>query len=530
MGADRRRYLPGILLFFAALYLFSLLLPGEVVVDVHAISHGPGPGHWLGTDHLGRDVLHRLLLGSRSFFLPGLVAAAGAVSLGTTSGALAGFFGGKLGGALRYLHTVLSAVPSFVLALLIVTIFSTQGQPIWVLAVACILSEAPRVGEAVWAFVDTLRRQEFVLALHAHGIGRFRILLHHILWVNGRRLLQRHFLSVFGTFLVLEVSLSYLELSGTPPNSWGNMIAFELGQSQGNPVAWLAPALLVWLGIFLCAPATYRRWPRPLPPVSLGGSPPSELSGTALQLSGISIVCKDGPLVTDASWQVRAGELVALVGPSGSGKSLTVRAALGLLPVGLLRSGGTVRLVHEGQDSQLRSEADFEKVRGSWIGLVDQDSRASLDPTSAVGAQLSRAAALAGQDENPLPWLQKAGFAQPEVVAGLYPHQLSGGMAQRVAIAMVLARGSRFILADECTSGLDTSIQKQILEELVRLRALGHGVLLVTHDLRILPGLADRIVVLEGGRTVEEAAELGALKLGGKALLDATVRIAGGRL
>jgi ABC-type dipeptide/oligopeptide/nickel transport system ATPase component len=77
---------------------------------------------------------------------------------------------------------------------------------------------------------------------------------------------------------------------------------------------------------------------------------------------------------------------------------------------------------------------------------------------------------------------------------------------------------------------LDTSIQKQILEELVRLRALGHGVLLVTHDLRILPGLADRIVVLEGGRTVEEAAELGALKLGGKALLDATVRIAGGRL
>ncbi|HNH48067.1 MAG TPA: ATP-binding cassette domain-containing protein, partial [Myxococcota bacterium] len=510
-----RRLLPSPLLIFAALYLFSFLLPGEIAVDVEAISEGPGAVHWLGTDHLGRDVLHRLLLGSRSFFLPGLGAAVGAVSLGTASGALAGFFGGKVAELLRYLHTVLSSVPSFVLALLVVTIFSTRGQPLPVLAAACILSEAPRVGEAVWAFVDTLRRQEFVLALQAHGIGRFRILLYHVLWVNGRFLLLRHFLSVFGTFLVLEVSLSYLELSGTPPNSWGNMIAFELGQSQGNLLAWMAPALLVWLGIFLSVPTAFRRGPAPLPPVVIPATEAPEGAGTCLQLHQISIVCGSGPLVTDASWQVRAGELVALVGPSGSGKSLTVRAALGLLPVGLQRRGGTVRLSHDGQSHLLRSEVDFEKVRGSWIGLVDQDSRASLDPTSEIGAQLSRAAALAGQDENPLPWLQKAGFSQPERVAGLYPHELSGGMAQRAAIAMVLARGSRFILADECTSGLDASVQKQILEELARLRSQGHGVLLVTHDLRILPGLADRIVVLEGGKTVEEAAELAALRLSG---------------
>lgn len=529
METDRRPH-AGPLLFFAAVYLFSLLLPAEIAVDVQAISQRPTSGHWLGTDHLGRDVLHRLLVGSQSFFLPGLGAALGAVSLGATSGAIAGFFGGTPARLLRYLHTVLSSVPSFVLALLILTIFSTRGQPLAVLAAACILSEAPRVGEAVWAFVDTLRRQEFVLALEAHGIGKFRILLYHVLWVNGRALLQRHFLSVFGTFLVLEVSLSYLELSGTPPNSWGNMIAFELGQSQGNPVAWMAPALLVWLGIFLSLPTAFRRGPAPLAPAVTPSSASTETAGTSLQLHQISIACGNSPLVTDASWQVHAGELVALVGPSGSGKSLTVRAALGLLPAGLQRRSGAVRLVHDGTCHLLRSEEDFEKVRGSWIGLVDQDSRASLDPTSDIGAQLSRAAALAGQDENPLLWLQKAGFPHPEQVAGMYPHELSGGMAQRAAIALVLARGSRFILADECTSGLDASVQRQILDELVRLRAQGHGVLLVTHDLRLLPGLADRIVVLEAGKTVEEVAELASLRLGGKTLLDATARIAGGRL
>ena len=518
------------LLFFAVVYLFSLFLPAEIAVDVQAISRGPTAGHWLGTDHLGRDVLHRLLVGSQSFFLPGLAAAVGAVVLGGASGAVAGFFGGTAARLLRYLHTVLSSVPSFVLALLIVTIFSTRGQPLPVLAAACILSEAPRVGEAVWAFVDTLRRQEFVLALEAHGIGRFRILLYHVLWVNGRFLLQRHFLSVFGTFLVLEVSLSYLELSGTPPNSWGNMIAFELGQSQGNALAWMAPALLVWLGIFLSLPTAYRRGPAALPPAVTSAVGATDTTGTSLQLDHISVVCASGPLVTDASWKVQAGELVALVGPSGSGKSLTVRAALGLLPAGLQQRSGAVRLVHDGKCDLLRREEDFEKVRGSWIGLVDQDSRASLDPTSDIGAQLSRAAALAGQDEDPLPWLQKAGFARPDQVAGLYPHELSGGMAQRAAIALVLARGSRFILADECTSGLDASVQKQILDELVRLRGHGHGVLLVTHDLRLLPGLADRIVVLEGGKTVEEVAELASLRLDGKALLDATARIAGGRL
>jgi peptide/nickel transport system ATP-binding protein len=165
------------------------------------------------------------------------------------------------------------------------------------------------------------------------------------------------------------------------------------------------------------------------------------------------------------------------------------------------------------------------------VGYLPQNARSSLNPVWRIGRQVSRCCKLQGIAPDPLPWLRKAGFEDPERVARLYPHELSGGMAQRASIALVLARGSRFILADEPTTGLDPTVQERILKEILRLRDSGVGILFITHDLRIVPQIADHLLVMHDGRLVEkvEGCALNTLQSEpAKALWSATERIAGG--
>ncbi len=231
-------------------WAIALVAPYDVVADVDPTraSLGASAAHWLGTDHLGRDVGWRLLLGSRAFVAPGLVTAAIAGGVGTLAGALGGWFGGPVASGVRYVFTVFASVPRFVFVLLAGAIFGADAT---VLAVATGIACAPAVGEAVTARLDALRRAEFVLALRAHGIPEARILLFHLLWVNARGLVARQVLQAFGFFLVLETTLSYLGGFGVqePTPSWGNMLAFEFGIPDGNVLAWLAPAVAIWAGI-----------------------------------------------------------------------------------------------------------------------------------------------------------------------------------------------------------------------------------------------------------------------------------------
>ncbi|MFZ5475513.1 MAG: ATP-binding cassette domain-containing protein [Myxococcota bacterium] len=251
---------------------------------------------------------------------------------------------------------------------------------------------------------------------------------------------------------------------------------------------------------------------------------------TELVARGLRVAAGDRVLVHDASFRVGGGELVALVGSSGSGKTVTARALVGLLPFSPGRVAG--ELVLRDDDATLRpsTEADFRVVRGAWVGLLWQDARGALDPLWTVGRQVEEAARLSGAAEPVAAWLGRAGFADAARVARLYPHELSGGMAQRAAIAVALARRSRFLVADEPTTGLDPSVQRGILAGLRGLCESGIGVLFITHDLRILPGFADRVLVMDGGRIVEEAAHPAALVGAGRALVEATRRVAGGVL
>jgi ABC-type glutathione transport system ATPase component len=223
-------------------------------------------------------------------------------------------------------------------------------------------------------------------------------------------------------------------------------------------------------------------------------------------LDGLQVSCGPKTLVQDASLTVCAGQVVGLVGASGSGKTLTARSLLGMVPQLLtvqarlqVHHGAIVHQPYEGPPGGLQRR--FRALRGPVLGLLPQDAGNSLDPFRTVGALVRRAA----RGADPSSFLERAGFRSPDAsLLGSYPHELSGGMAQRVALATVLATGSRFIIADEPTTGLDASVQRQLVLHLSALaRDEGLGVLVVSHDLRWLGALAHAVHVMHEGRLVE---------------------------
>jgi oligopeptide/dipeptide ABC transporter ATP-binding protein len=232
-----------------------------------------------------------------------------------------------------------------------------------------------------------------------------------------------------------------------------------------------------------------------------------------LDVRGLTVTFRTvaGPVhaVNGIDLEVRAGEIVGLVGESGSGKSVTSRAVMGLLPPRTSRIGGSVRL----GDRELVGlpESRYRRVRGEQIAMIFQDPLTALDPLYRAGEQvaealrfhfrLSRDAARA----RTLELFEAVGLPDPPTVQDRYPHELSGGMRQRVMIAMALACEPELLIADEPTTALDVTVQAQILDLLRSLvRKRGMALLFITHDLGVVRELCERAVVLYAGRVAEE--------------------------
>jgi peptide/nickel transport system ATP-binding protein len=215
--------------------------------------------------------------------------------------------------------------------------------------------------------------------------------------------------------------------------------------------------------------------------------------------------------VDGVSFQLNRGETLALVGESGCGKSLTSLALLQLVPPpGRIDEASVIRL-GDTDVVALRGEA-LRRIRGRRIGMIFQDPMTSLNPVFTVGDQIAEGILAhfklprSEARERALKLLQEVGIADPEERLKAYPHQLSGGMRQRVMIAIALAAEPEILVADEPTTALDVTVQAQILEVLDRLRSSrGMAVLLITHDLGIVAGRADRVAVMYAGQIVEEA-------------------------
>ncbi|MBE2274827.1 MAG: ABC transporter ATP-binding protein [Rhodobacteraceae bacterium] len=229
-----------------------------------------------------------------------------------------------------------------------------------------------------------------------------------------------------------------------------------------------------------------------------------------LQLEAVSVAIGTVPLLDGIGLSLERGRILGLVGESGSGKSLTAMAAMGLLPlIGGRVTGGAVRF--DGQDIGAMTDAQRRALRGGRIGFVTQNPMTALDPVQRIGEQvdvvsrlhlgLSHRAARA----RTLELLTRLRIPEAEAVAEAWPHQLSGGMKQRIVIAMALAGEPELIIADEPTTALDVTVQAQIIQILGALvRDRGLALLLITHDMGVVAQVCDRVAVLYAGRLAEE--------------------------
>ncbi|MEC8435773.1 MAG: ABC transporter ATP-binding protein, partial [SAR324 cluster bacterium] len=237
---------------------------------------------------------------------------------------------------------------------------------------------------------------------------------------------------------------------------------------------------------------------------------PAESSLLEVRNLRVDFPTRRGTLVAvdDVSFEIKAGEVLGVVGESGAGKSLTGAAIIGLLePPGRI-SEGEVRLA--GKRIDYLSQDQIRQIRGREIGMVFQDPLTSLNPLFRIGEQLTETLQThADLDEKSarkqaIDWLAEVGIPSPEVRIDQYPHQFSGGMRQRVVIALALCANPKLIIADEPTTALDVSIQAQIISLLRRLcREHGTAVMLITHDMGVIAETADRVAVMYAGRLVE---------------------------
>lgn len=213
--------------------------------------------------------------------------------------------------------------------------------------------------------------------------------------------------------------------------------------------------------------------------------------------------------VRGVSFDLEEGETLAIVGESGSGKSVTTSAIMGLLPKpqAIIKSG---QILFQGEDLLKKSEKEMQKIRGKEISMVFQDPLSSLNPTMKIGNQImeglikhqhmSRREA----KEKAIELLDKVGIPYPEIRVNQYPHQFSGGMRQRVVIAIALACNPKILIADEPTTALDVTIQAQILDLMKEIqRETKTSIIFITHDLGVVANVADRVAVMYAGKIVE---------------------------
>jgi peptide/nickel transport system permease protein len=328
--------------------------------------------------------------------------------------------------------------------------------------------------------------------------------------------------------VVLEAGLSFLGLGVVPPTpSWGLMVRGARETMSQSPLLLVWPCLALTLTILalntFCDrlrdaldPHAQRR-PRRLAlheRLLPGLFPVADTGRAVLAVQGLTveIATPGGPIrpVREVSLQVDAGETLAIVGESGSGKSVTGLALLGLLPPAARVVAGAA--LFEGQQDLLRlTQADLRRLRGNRLAMVFQDPMSALNPVHRVGAQIAEAIRVharvpAGElAERVTGLLRRVGIPAPEQRARAFPHELSGGMRQRVMIASAIANGPRLLIADEPTTALDVTIEAQVLELLAELqRSEGLGMIFITHSLPVVAQIADRVCVMYAGEVLEQ--------------------------
>ncbi len=537
---------------------FFVLPYDPAAMDLHARCAGPSWAHLFGTDSFGRDIFSRVLVGARMTFLVGAASIAIGAFVGTLIGAFTGYFGGPLDEILMRVNDALASIPSVLLALVLVSIFgSGKYMVIWTLGIVFIPSFA-RVarGEFLGA-----KEKDYVKNAKLMGAKPLRVMFVHVL-PNTLSIMLSSITVGFNNAVLAEAGLSYLGIGAQPSDiSLGRMLAEAQGYLFTAPWYALAPGLTIVitvLGFSLIneALSTGGAAAKPVPGkkklAKLLAKAAEERKAAALekqsgQTEGQAentkeskpVLCEKSnssaaPLlsvnhlsvgfyengawdyvVNDSGFTVAPGEIVGIVGESGSGKSMTALALMGLLKKNGYVTGGSI--VFDDRELTAFSPEEYQEIRGMKMSMVFQEPMTSLNPVMKIGEQVEELIKLHGlpggegvsgnkriNREVVYGILGECGLTEPEELYDRYPHQLSGGMRQRVMLAMAMICRPKLLIADEPTTALDVTTQAKILDLLERMnKNYGTAIIFISHDLTLIKRLCHSVIVMYKGDIVE---------------------------
>ncbi|SPM00067.1 Oligopeptide transport system permease protein OppB (TC 3.A.1.5.1) [[Actinomadura] parvosata subsp. kistnae] len=480
-------------------------------IDAAAILQGASPEHPLGTDNLGRDLLARVLVAGRYSLLLALAATLVGAVAGVVLGTLPSVLPRRAARLVTATVNALVAFPGLLLAMFtaVVTGLGARGA---VLGIGAAI--APGFARLTQTLAARVAGADYVAAARMLGVPRRRILTRHVL-PNIAEPLILNLAQAFGGALLGLAGMSFLGLGVQPPQyDWGRLLFDGFPRIYVTPEVALGPAAaiaLAGIGFNLLGDALARAAARTsatgAPAPAPAAAPPGEPDpGAVLEVRDLTVAFPGGLTpVREVSLSVAPGEIVGLVGESGSGKSLTAAAIGGLVPYPGTVTYGALRL--GGRDVATLSDREL----GTALAMVFQDPLAALNPALKVGGQLAEVAVVhegASRAEARRRAVDRLGHVhlpEPERLAGRHPHELSGGMRQRAVIAMGLMGTPRLIVADEPTTALDVTVQRQILRLLREVvDETGAATLFISHDIAVVGELCDRVVVMYAGRVVEE--------------------------
>jgi peptide/nickel transport system permease protein len=493
---------------------------------------GPSEDHLLGTDQLGRDILARLLYGGQTTLLGIAQAVVVCSVIGLVLGVSAGTLGGWVEQVAMRLCDVLLAVPGLVMLLVVLSIFG-NNEAAAMTTLGVIMS--PTLARVVYAATIAVREEAYVAGARVAGLSSLQIMRRHILsGVAGPALTQISIVAVVAC--LAGAGIGYLGLGVPPPApTWGNMVADAQKAMPLDP--WMLVPTGGIIGVFALSLTLIGNGIRDAYMGRSSGStkayswrslaarvsrleaptgveeenPPRD---SVLSVKGLSVSLPRGsgelPIVDGVSFEVLPGEALGIVGESGCGKSMTISGILRVLPPGAHVRSASIKF--KDVELSMLNERELNSHRGTGIAFISQEPISSLNPAFTVGHQLEEAIRLhqrvgkaeARQISHEL--MLRVRLNEPEVIAKKYPHELSGGMAQRIAIARALAGKPELLIADEPTTALDVSVQSEILDLLNELREqTGMALILVTHDWGVVAEACDRALVMYAGQIVENA-------------------------
>jgi len=503
--------------------------------DINAINAGPSFSHWLGTDDLGRDILSRLIWGARISLRVSFEIVALAALIAIPLGLIAGFFRGAVDSVIMRTMDALFSFPPLILAL---TVAALLGADINDAAIAIAIVFVPGFVRLLRGEVIAVREEAYIESARSLGATSNRLLGRHVLPNVASPIIIQLALAL-GFALLTEAGLSFLGIGEQPPApSWGGMLQEGFQFINSAPWAVIFPGIAIMLTVLafnLIADGLRDSLGRERPPgsglVGGGGRPRRSLARPAtvrkmdeeaptpepedslLRVEGLRIEFLAHeewlPVMEDANFTVHRGTTLGLVGESGSGKTVSALAVMGLLPAKVSRVAGSIRFEH--QELTTVGPAGLRKLRGNDIAMIFQEPMTSLNPAFTVGNQIAeqvrthRGLSRADAWKVAVEMLDRVEIPQSATRAGDYPHAFSGGMRQRVMIAMALSCSPKLLIADEPTTALDVTTQAQIIELLQTLqREEDMAMIFVTHDLGVIADVADDVVVMYAGQIVEQ--------------------------